>query len=855
MNNLALLIIVLIYNFAAIGIAKAHQRELTLDDVLEIKRVEGVVPSPNGELTAIVLQRGVSDGEVYGRTHYEVDPSRNEVWVVGEAGAHHRIAPNAGNGAGFWCPQWSPDGSKLAMLSTQAENDEPTGGDNVRIYVWDRLEQTLKRLLPEAVATQSRYGSWYNRLDVRNPRNSDGKTTVCRDGEENAPFTWLDDDRILAITIPPGQVSTLLDEYSRSSRHAQLTSERIARGRTPTATVSGSGEEKTSWRDPDNNVNLRIHSIAGNVSYVVGRVPKYPFKGGLAVSVSPNNQFLAILATESALPPSTAVAAVPLEDSWHVKKVLGVAAITQPDSLKWINLPARSSLPLELLQWSQDGQNILLRARANASDLSANLFRIDVKSRQINSLGDFPIGDATLSSLYSKPSPAHWLGESHVVAEAPPSSAENNRRDWWLIDRKGKKSNLTSALPSPPTEFIKGPNGALFAVVDGQLMTIRESTKKMQAIFEPSAPKLADIVTTNGPTVLLQGKLASTRSKITILDLLEPNRSFASFEISSNAKLASLSGKKAIFVEQLTTRTVLNMYDFSNGSSRTIYSVEGYDSNISWGRKELISYKDNSGRTMNAVAIMPPNYTDNKKYPVLTWVYPGYTVRDVDTFSVDPYLPGIYNLHLYAAQGYIVLVPTVSRGPVKADDNYFSQITIEVHAALDALITKLSADPNRIAIMGQSNGGFGVYAILSQSDRFKAGIAIAGVSDFSGAFSQFDPTSRGYDGIEHEKSINWAIFQKSTFGAPPYDNFPTYMNRSPIYHVSKIRTPLLIAHGELDIRSPMVQADQLFYMLYSQNKTSKILRYWGENHSVSLSPANVRNLFSETISWLEKYLK
>jgi len=66
---------------------------------------------------------------------------------------------------------------------------------------------------------------------------------------------------------------------------------------------------------------------------------------------------------------------------------------------------------------------------------------------------------------------------------------------------------------------------------------------------------------------------------------------------------------------------------------------------------------------------------------------------------------------------------------------------------------------------------------------------------------------------------------------------------------------LLLAHGEYDIRASAVQADQLFYMLYSQNKTARLLRYWGENHSISLSPANVRNLFDETFAWLRKYVK
>ena len=75
-------------------------------------------------------------GEVYVRTAYEVDPSRADIWLVSSRSGERRLlTQGSAQAAGYWCPSWSPDGRRLAMLSTMPEGKEPRGGDNVRLYV------------------------------------------------------------------------------------------------------------------------------------------------------------------------------------------------------------------------------------------------------------------------------------------------------------------------------------------------------------------------------------------------------------------------------------------------------------------------------------------------------------------------------------------------------------------------------------------------------------------------------------------------------------------------------------------------------------------------------------------------
>jgi dipeptidyl aminopeptidase/acylaminoacyl peptidase len=291
----------------------------------------------------------------------------------------------------------------------------------------------------------------------------------------------------------------------------------------------------------------------------------------------------------------------------------------------------------------------------------------------------------------------------------------------------------------------------------------------------------------------------------------------------------------------------------AGGKTHDLLALDTAYAGIAWGSMQLIEYKTLSGQDVKGAVILPPGYQPGRRYPTLFWVYEGYRVRGLDQdYYLDPMMSGIYNLQLYAANDYVVVLPTM---PLASRENVYAQATDGVLPAIDKVVALGIADPDRLGVMGQSFGGYSVFALLSQTNRFRAGVAVAGLSDLGSNFGTFDPTARGYPGIEHEKNYNWALVDQFGMTATPWVDPAAYARVSPLSYVDKVRTPLLIIHGDGDIRGAPSQSERFFYALYQQGKTARLVRYGGESHGLEQSPANIRDIHSRMIDWFDTYLK
>lgn len=831
--------------------AEISKRPLTIDDVLDLQSIDRVTISPDGEWVAVVVSRPARAGEVYGRMSIAVDPSRSDVVLVSlKTGGRRAITNGAPDAAGYWCATWSPDGRRLAMLSTAPQSSEPRGGDNVRLYVWNRDTGALTRISDAAVMTQTRYGGGIDRLDLRGGGDHGTTTHACSETDEKAPFLWLDEHRLLVAMLSPGQVSGLIDQYSRPFRVAADDAQRLRTASAPTARAVGSGAAREP-RDEANSALLRIVDADARSAMTVATVPTYPFRGGMSLSVSPDGKRAAVMATLGALQPQSGKTFPnSWDDYWTVERQLGFVDLTPNAAVRWTPPPADGAYPLELYSWSPDSKYIAWRGRADPFATSASLFVAPATGGPARRLGATSVGEGTADPNYQHDTRVLWRDAGHLVARLN-GAAKADLSDWWLLGVNGSATNLTRDIKPFPTSFRVGGDGRLVAAADDALYVLDAKRPELVPLARSGA---------RGPIVWPQETGRATSEVVVAAGdglhrlSLTNGQTGPVLPLFAGAKMLDSDPKGALLWTQSgQTGLFLRWTSAADGKTRDLLALDTAYAGIAWGRMRLIEYKTLSGKDVKAAVILPPGYQPGRRYPTLFWAYEGYRVRGLEQdYYLDPMMSGIYNLQLYAANGYVVVLPTM---PLASRENVYAQAPDGVLPAIDKVVALGIADPDRLGVMGQSFGGYSVFALLSQTNRFRAGVAVAGLSDLDSNFGTFDPTARGYPGIEHEKSDNWAEADQFGMSAPPWADPAAYARISPLTYLDNVHTPLLIIHGDDDIRGAPSQSERFFYALYQQGKTARLVRYGGESHGLEQSPANIRDIHSRMIGWFDTYLK
>jgi acylaminoacyl-peptidase len=150
-------------------------------------------------------------------------------------------------------------------------------------------------------------------------------------------------------------------------------------------------------------------------------------------------------------------------------------------------------------------------------------------------------------------------------------------------------------------------------------------------------------------------------------------------------------------------------------------------------------------------------------------------------------------------------------------------------------------DTNRIGVTGGSFGGYMVNWMITQTDRFRAAVTQRSTSNRFNLFGTSD--------------LAWS-YSAWEFGGYPWESPGSYYDRSPISHVDRVTTPLLIMHSENDLRCPIEQSEQLFIALKQLGKTVEFVRFPDESHNLSRSgrPDRRRERLRWMLNWFGRYL-
>lgn len=260
--------------------------------------------------------------------------------------------------------------------------------------------------------------------------------------------------------------------------------------------------------------------------------------------------------------------------------------------------------------------------------------------------------------------------------------------------------------------------------------------------------------------------------------------------------------------------------------------------------KEVITYKRDDGLELTGTLLLPVGYDTSKKEkkPMILWAYPR-EYKDKNSASQNTQNPNEFTYPYWGSpifwvtQGYVVLddaaFPIIGEGDEQPNDTFRTQLVANAKAAIDAVDALGYIDRDRVAVGGHSYGAFMVANLLAHSDLFAAGIARSGA--YNRTLTPF--------GFQSEERNYWE--------APE-----VYYTMSPFMHADKMKTPLLLIHGQADNNSgtyPM-QSERYFNALKGLGATVRLVILPKESHGYR-AKESIMHLLWEQDRWLDTYVK
>ena len=237
--------------------------------------------------------------------------------------------------------------------------------------------------------------------------------------------------------------------------------------------------------------------------------------------------------------------------------------------------------------------------------------------------------------------------------------------------------------------------------------------------------------------------------------------------------------------------------------------------------------------------LYPANYDPAKKYPLIVYVHGG------PSSAVLPDWPGAhYGAVPFAALGYFVLMPN-PRGSygqgeafVQANRKDFGYGDLrDILAGVDTVTKSHNVDPERVGLTGWSYGGFMTMFAVTQTNRFRAAVAGAGISNWQSYYGQ--------------NSIDqWMI---PFFGASVYDDPGVYAKMSAVNFIHQVKTPTLAVVGDRDGECPAPQSFEFWHALKAQHVPTQLVVYPNEGHGF-VDPEHQRDVIARALAWFQQYM-
>lgn len=542
----------------------------------------------------------------------------------------------------------------------------------------------------------------------------------------------------------------------------------------------------------------------------------------------------------------------------------------------------------ETLEWSSDGDRLAFFAwDVGASAQSGIYCGFDANTGTVT---PFPHRGLDLVSerergLFQRPERVMWVDSRLALLARPCEGMEPRftyrsvsrpgmadypgKADWFLVDAQGRSENLTAQFKLVSPIPLHADRNSITVLADGAAWRVGSNLEPVSLTAgvskELSQPQAVEYSTRRVPfktIAILEDRDAS-------------NPAFVLLNLTNGAvrRIESPAADASVVAVSPVGGAALYRYDHGNGMDLILKFADGRQvsvdhlnrhlANVAKTKWTTISYRVMSHvgeRVLESNMLLPADYRPGQRCPVIVEVYPNRGASDPTTLErLDGLgrIPGPYSEHLLAARGYIVFRPNTSREVTNTSDGPIAGMTDMVLQGVDALVSQGFADPKRVGLLGISQGGFSSLWVASQTSRFKAVVSLNGWADM---YIQYTDTNylrmfyKDADGGFRGWESRYLAKSGSDFpiGLTPYADPNVYLRNSPLFRAPDFSSPVLLIHTDMDVFD-LRQYEHMFTALNQLGKPARLLRYWGEGHSLS-SPANIRHMWNEIFEWYDRYV-
>ncbi|PCI64031.1 MAG: peptidase S9 [Kordiimonadales bacterium] len=448
------------------------------------------------------------------------------------------------------------------------------------------------------------------------------------------------------------------------------------------------------------------------------------------------------------------------------------------------------------LDWSPDGTQIVFDG--NAADdwekdfFVSQLYSVNIATGELSALTE---GKGTWANPKFSPD-----GKSIAYSGIPAWNRTSPTPDLLVMDADGKNGRvLATALNDGPNQLTwdKRGRGVYFSMNSrGHVNLYHVSLKE----------KMRDV--TKGMHVLRFSNISDNGTAVGTLSSFTDPADVVRFNVKTGSKFIVLTDVNADVLQGVDLGTV-----------------------------EEIWYTSTEGTKVQGWLVKPPKFDASKKYPLYLSIHGGPHAMYNAGFS--------FSRLEHAANGYVVLY-TNPRGSTGYGDAFANAIQdaypgerdySDLMAGVDFAIEKGYIDTDRLYVEGCSGGGILTTWIVGQTQRFAAAVARCPVVNWISMASTTDVAG-------------WA----TNFFSPPFWEDPTkWLEHSPIMHVAKVTTPVLLMTGDRDLRTPLAQAEEYYGALKALGIPTKLIPMRGEYHGTGSIPSNFMRTQLYVRKWFEEY--